>query len=131
MNNKRIYLKKRALRSTNLSKYILCLKNMCKHMSIISAVYVYIQTLVHKLVNSVVAKNVTPDYLHHIITPPIPQTYIFRRNRLDYTSDTVRIITLSTATTTTIFKLVTIKNVKQKKSSLTIIYPKSLQLKLC
>ncbi len=93
--------------------------NMCRIMSKTSGMNVHINRLVHIFYISDVAKKVTLFNPTHILNTPNPQPHHFspiavRCYPVSHTFDT-----LSTSTTTTIFKLVIRKIMEQKNSSLT------------
>lgn len=94
--------------------------NMCKEMFITSGRHVYISSLVHIFYITSVAKKVTLTSTTHINTTATPQVTHPRVVAVNEHPVRGLFSTLSTDTTTTIFKLVTRRIMEQKNSSLTI-----------
>lgn len=93
---------------------------MCKDMFKTSGLSVHIIRLVHNFYIKAVAKKVTLSKSTHNKDTANPQTTF--NGALTVSSYAVKdfFTTLSTSTTTTIFKIVTIGTMEQKNSSLTI-----------
>lgn len=109
---------------SNKNYLSLCIKNidMCISMFTKPVALVQINPLVHTLYTSCVAKNVTLSSSPHISNTAIPQPTL--TSYIAVKSHPVKKIfsTLSTYTTTTTFKLITITRKEQLNSSLTITF---------
>jgi len=93
---------------------------MCKDMFKTSGLYVYISQLIHTSYMESVAKKVTLGSHKHIRLTLNPQSAFHGVVAVKNTPVNVFFNTISTATTTTIFKLIVEKFIDQKNSSLTI-----------